>query len=147
MLLLITKFALKWWGFGSIFYIKYKIVCLRCKCYLNIMLPLQLYCGQDTCQFKHSYFLLSLLIVYLQYCDLWCVFQTRVLKSDFARYNVDDDEAEALDSDENGWKIIHTDVFRFPPHKNLFCAILGNVFKCYSSCSGKKNHIFPWLYW
>lgn len=50
---------------------------------------------------------------------------TRVLKSDFARYNVDDDEAEALDSDENGWKIIHTDVFRFPPHKNLFCAILG----------------------
>lgn len=80
---------------------------------------------------------------------LWSlsVFQTRVLKSDFARYNVDDDEAEALDSDENGWKIIHTDVFRFPPHKNLFCAILGNVFKCYSSCSGKKNHIFPWLYW
>ena len=52
-------------------------------------------------------------------------FQTRVLKSDFARYNVDDDEAEALDSDENGWKIIHTDVFRFPPQKNLFCAILG----------------------
>lgn len=54
-----------------------------------------------------------------------CFFQTRVLKSDFARYNVDDDEAEALDSDENGWKIIHTDVFRFPPQKNLFCAILG----------------------
>ena len=55
----------------------------------------------------------------------WFFFQTRVLKSDFARYNVDDDEAEALDSDENGWKIIHTDVFRFPPQKNLFCAILG----------------------
>lgn len=56
---------------------------------------------------------------------------------------MDDDEAEALDSDENGWKIIHTDVFRFPPHKNLFCAILGNVFKCYSSCSGKKITYSP----
>ncbi|XP_041361751.1 transmembrane 9 superfamily member 1-like [Gigantopelta aegis] len=50
---------------------------------------------------------------------------TRVLKSDFARYNMDDEESEDLDQDDNGWKIIHTDVFRFPPHKKLFCAILG----------------------
>ena len=32
---------------------------------------------------------------------------------------------EDLDQEENGWKIIHTDVFRYPPQKNLFCAILG----------------------
>jgi transmembrane 9 superfamily protein 1 len=57
--------------------------------------------------------------------NLIMLFQTRVLKSDFARYNVDDEDGEDLDSDENGWKIIHTDVFRFPPQKNLFCAILG----------------------
>ncbi|XP_060573634.1 transmembrane 9 superfamily member 1-like [Ruditapes philippinarum] len=50
---------------------------------------------------------------------------TRVLKSDFARYNVDEEDIEDLDQEENGWKIIHTDVFRYPPHKNLFCAILG----------------------
>ncbi|XP_052763793.1 transmembrane 9 superfamily member 1-like isoform X2 [Mya arenaria] len=50
---------------------------------------------------------------------------TRVLKSDFARYNVDDEESEELDQEDNGWKIIHTDVFRFPAYKNLFCAILG----------------------
>uniref|UniRef100_T1ITP6 Transmembrane 9 superfamily member n=1 Tax=Strigamia maritima TaxID=126957 RepID=T1ITP6_STRMM len=49
----------------------------------------------------------------------------RVLKNDFARYNMDDDDAEDMDNDEYGWKIIHTDVFRFPPNKNLFCAILG----------------------
>ncbi|WAR18015.1 TM9S1-like protein, partial [Mya arenaria] len=51
--------------------------------------------------------------------------ETRVLKSDFARYNVDDEESEELDQEDNGWKIIHTDVFRFPAYKNLFCAILG----------------------
>ena len=47
-----------------------------------------------------------------------------MLKNDFARYNMDEEEEE-LDNDDNGWKIIHTDVFRFPPHKTLFCAILG----------------------
>ncbi|XP_046560989.1 transmembrane 9 superfamily member 1-like [Haliotis rubra] len=50
---------------------------------------------------------------------------TRVLKSDFARYNLDEDDSEDLDQDDNGWKIIQTDVFRFPAAKNLFCAILG----------------------
>lgn len=49
---------------------------------------------------------------------------TRVLKNDFAKSNMDPDE-EDLDVDDNGWKIIHTDVFRFPPHKSLFCAVLG----------------------
>lgn len=52
-------------------------------------------------------------------------FQMRVLKNDFARYNLDDDEADELDQEENGWKIVHTDVFRFPPYKSLLCSILG----------------------
>lgn len=30
-----------------------------------------------------------------------------------------------LDQGDNGWKIIHTDVFRFPPYKSLLCAVLG----------------------
>ncbi|KAL5014817.1 hypothetical protein ScPMuIL_009087 [Solemya velum] len=50
---------------------------------------------------------------------------TRILKSDFARYNMDEEETEDMDQDDNGWKIIHTDVFRFPAYKSLFCAILG----------------------
>ncbi len=57
-------------------------------------------------------------------------FQTRVLKNDFARYNMDDEDPEELDNDDNGWKIIHTDVFRFPPYKNLFCAVLGRKVLC-----------------
>jgi transmembrane 9 superfamily protein 1 len=74
----------------------------------------------------------------LQFCTVYTkacfsVFQTRVLKSDFARYNLgEDDDSEDLDQDDNGWKIIQTDVFRFPPCKNLFCAILGrySLFAC-----------------
>lgn len=30
-----------------------------------------------------------------------------------------------LDQGDNGWKIIHTDVFRFPPYRSLLCAVLG----------------------
>ncbi|XP_029436885.1 transmembrane 9 superfamily member 1 [Rhinatrema bivittatum] len=49
----------------------------------------------------------------------------RVLKSDLARYNLDEDAGEDFDQGDNGWKIIHTDVFRFPPYKSLLCAVLG----------------------
>jgi len=49
--------------------------------------------------------------------------QSRVLKNDFDRYN---DDLEGDDDQEDiGWKIIHTDVFRFPAYKSLFCAVLG----------------------
>ena len=51
--------------------------------------------------------------------------QMRVLRNDFARYNLADDEADELDQDDYGWKIINTDVFRFPPHKSLLCAVIG----------------------
>ncbi|XP_053477406.1 transmembrane 9 superfamily member 1 [Ictalurus furcatus] len=50
----------------------------------------------------------------------------RVLKNDFARYNVEEDgSCDDLDQGDNGWKIIHTDVFRFPSNKSLLCAVLG----------------------
>ncbi|XP_062520394.1 transmembrane 9 superfamily member 1-like [Corticium candelabrum] len=51
----------------------------------------------------------------------------RVLRKDFSRYNVAEvgGDDEDLDQDGYGWKIIHADVFRFPPHKSLFCSILG----------------------
>ncbi|XP_061877222.1 transmembrane 9 superfamily member 1 [Entelurus aequoreus] len=50
----------------------------------------------------------------------------RVLRNDFARYNATEEAGcDDLDQGDNGWKIIHTDVFRFPPYKSLLCAILG----------------------
>ncbi|GFS76173.1 transmembrane 9 superfamily member, partial [Nephila pilipes] len=52
------------------------------------------------------------------------VILTRILRNDFARYNGDIDDIENLECDEYGWKIIRGDIFRFPPYKSLFCAIL-----------------------
>ena len=44
----------------------------------------------------------------------------------FCRYNVEEEGGcEDMDQGDNGWKIIHTDVFRFPPYKSLLCAVLG----------------------
>lgn len=61
---------------------------------------------------------------YKNYVVSVCDFQTRVLRNDFARYNVDEED-DVMDEEDNGWKIIHTDVFRFPACKSLFSSILG----------------------
>eukprot|EP01087_Luapelamoeba_hula_P002630 TRINITY_DN1230_c0_g1_i1.p1 TRINITY_DN1230_c0_g1~~TRINITY_DN1230_c0_g1_i1.p1 ORF type:complete len:586 (-),score=78.46 TRINITY_DN1230_c0_g1_i1:63-1820(-) len=45
----------------------------------------------------------------------------RVLRSDYKRYNNEED----MDEEDYGWKLIHGDVFRFPPQANLFCAFVG----------------------
>lgn len=47
----------------------------------------------------------------------------RVLKNDFVKYSVDDEDPE--DQEESGWKFVHGDVFRFPPGRSLFCAFAG----------------------
>eukprot|EP00051_Salpingoeca_urceolata_P001614 m.42431 g.42431 ORF g.42431 m.42431 type:complete len:600 (+) comp11544_c0_seq1:4586-6385(+) len=56
------------------------------------------------------------------------IIMARVLSRDFVRYSNEEEDLE-LESDlvdDHGWKIIHTDVFRFPPYKALLCALLGN---------------------
>ncbi len=50
-----------------------------------------------------------------------------MLRNDFARYNLTDDESEDIDQDDFGWKIISTDVFRYPPHKSILSAVLGEL--------------------
>lgn len=47
----------------------------------------------------------------------------RVLKNDFVKYTRDDEDPEELE--ESGWKHVHGDVFRFPPQRSLFCALVG----------------------
>lgn len=44
----------------------------------------------------------------------------RILKSDYNRYEKDPEGDE-----DYGWKLIHGDVFRFPPFKSVFSAFLG----------------------
>ncbi|KFM26763.1 Putative phagocytic receptor 1b [Auxenochlorella protothecoides] len=47
----------------------------------------------------------------------------RVLKNDFVKYSRDDEDPD--DAEESGWKFVHGDVFRFPPARSLFCALVG----------------------
>ena len=50
-----------------------------------------------------------------------------MLNKDFAKYAREDDDADLEDDlqEDQGWKNLHTDVFRYPPYKSLLCAILG----------------------
>ncbi len=48
----------------------------------------------------------------------------RVIKNDFTRYMRADEDEEAGE-EETGWKLIHGDVFRPPPHLSLFSAFVG----------------------
>uniref|UniRef100_A0A7S3AAW2 Transmembrane 9 superfamily member n=7 Tax=Rhodosorus marinus TaxID=101924 RepID=A0A7S3AAW2_9RHOD len=55
----------------------------------------------------------------------------RTVNRDFARYSasvdVEDLEHDELmvEEDERGWRIVKSDVFRFPQYKELFCAVVG----------------------
>ncbi|CBY36864.1 unnamed protein product [Oikopleura dioica] len=50
----------------------------------------------------------------------------RLLNTDFSRYNKEDSlDDELAIEDECGWKVIHTEVFRFPRYISLLSAILG----------------------
>eukprot|EP00002_Diphylleia_rotans_P005416 TRINITY_DN14542_c0_g1_i1.p1 TRINITY_DN14542_c0_g1~~TRINITY_DN14542_c0_g1_i1.p1 ORF type:complete len:594 (+),score=123.19 TRINITY_DN14542_c0_g1_i1:59-1840(+) len=47
----------------------------------------------------------------------------RVLKNDLVRYSKLDEESD--EQDDYGWKLVHGDVFRFPPQKSLFASLVG----------------------
>jgi len=52
----------------------------------------------------------------------------RILRKDLARYEASlaKDAEDPLDGElEYGWKLIHGDVFRFPPYRSFFCAFIG----------------------
>ncbi|EFA76586.1 TM9 protein B [Heterostelium album PN500] len=82
----------------------------------------------------NSFFLVVLLTGFLS------IIIMRILKNDYSRYSKADDEEDELslttlndiiidaifiDQEDYGWKLIHGDVFRFPPYKNLFSALYG----------------------
>lgn len=55
----------------------------------------------------------------------------RTLRKDYARYSKDDDleDLERDLGDEYGWKQVHGDVFRPPPHGLLFCSLIGTGYQ------------------
>ncbi|EGG15974.1 TM9 protein B [Cavenderia fasciculata] len=67
----------------------------------------------------NSFFLVILLTGFLS------IIIMKILKNDYSRYSKTDDEEEGDYQEDYGWKLIHGEVFRFPPHKNLFSAFYG----------------------
>ncbi len=66
----------------------------------------------------NSFVLVLLLTAFL------AIILMRILKKDFSKYmEIDEDE---LTEEETGWKMIHGDVFRCPPHISIFAAFMGS---------------------
>lgn len=67
--------------------------------------------------------------LHIYYCSYFysILFQFRVVRNDLSRYNEGLSDAEKEDKLDNGWKVVHGDVFRFPKWANLFCAVLGKI--------------------
>lgn len=53
----------------------------------------------------------------------------RTLRRDIARYNSDESIDDMME--ETGWKLVHGDVFRPPPKRMLFAAVIGSGIQVY----------------
>lgn len=71
----------------------------------------------------HWLSVINSLILVLLLIGFVTVILFRILKKDFARYNLEDEEAD--EDADNGWKTVHNDVFRPPRHKCFFSATVG----------------------
>ncbi|KYQ88887.1 hypothetical protein DLAC_10696 [Tieghemostelium lacteum] len=78
----------------------------------------------------NSFFLVILLTSFL------AIILVKILKNDFSRYAKFDDEEESDYQEDYGWKLLHGEVFRFPPYKNLFSAFYGNGWQFITIVSG-----------
>ena len=81
----------------------------------------------DESFFEHRIHWVSVLNSFMMVFVLACIVLMvllRTLRADWARYNMDvEDDAELRD--ESGWKQVHGDVFRVPPHHVFLCALVG----------------------
>ncbi|PIA59057.1 hypothetical protein AQUCO_00400130v1 [Aquilegia coerulea] len=76
----------------------------------------------DTLQI-HWYSIINSIVIVVLLAGLLSTLFIRNLRNDLLKYSNEDEEA---DKEEVGWKHLHGDVFRYPPHTSLFCAIMGS---------------------
>ncbi len=71
-----------------------------------------------------------MMVVFL--CGLVSLILMRVLRSDYARYSVEEDidDIDRIES-ETGWKQVHNDVFRAPPFFELYAALVGTGYQLF----------------
>jgi len=80
---------------------------------------LYLYMGDDQI---HWFSIINSLAIVLLLTGIVAMIMMRTLRRDFNRYNEQDKEDL---QEESGWKLVHADVLRPPPHPILLCASLG----------------------
>lgn len=73
----------------------------------------------------HWLSIVNSLMIVLFLTGMVAMIMMRTLHRDFRRYNELDQE-EDNQQEETGWKLVHGDVFRPPPHGGLFAVLVGS---------------------
>ncbi|XP_014677964.1 PREDICTED: transmembrane 9 superfamily member 4-like [Priapulus caudatus] len=73
----------------------------------------------------HWFSIVNSLVVVFFLSGILTMIIVRTLRRDIAKYNRDDDIVDDT-LEETGWKLVHGDVFRPPPHPKLFSALVGS---------------------
>eukprot|EP01061_Rhynchopus_euleeides_P013968 TRINITY_DN2423_c0_g2_i1.p1 TRINITY_DN2423_c0_g2~~TRINITY_DN2423_c0_g2_i1.p1 ORF type:complete len:639 (+),score=267.37 TRINITY_DN2423_c0_g2_i1:182-2098(+) len=71
----------------------------------------------------HWFAIINSLLVVILLSVIVAIILLRALHKDFNRYN--DYENEEEQQEETGWKLVHTEVFRKPPHALWLCVYVG----------------------
>ncbi|KAF6165948.1 hypothetical protein GIB67_012845 [Kingdonia uniflora] len=72
----------------------------------------------------HWFSIINSIAIIVLLVGLFSTLFLRTLKNDLKKCS-NEDEDEDTEKEELSWKNLHGDVFRFPPHTSLFCAILA----------------------
>ena len=76
----------------------------------------------------HYFAILNSIMMVLFLSGLVVLILVRTIKSDYAKYNIDETELPTLGdsaADDSGWKLVHGDVFRYPRSLALYVAMVG----------------------
>ena len=65
------------------------------------------------------------LVLVIVLAGLVALIITRTLRNDYQRYLQLEDMDVEEQEEERGWKLLHADVFRYPPYPSVFAAVLG----------------------
>lgn len=77
----------------------------------------------------HWFSIINSVVVVFFLSGILTMIMVRTLRRDIAKYNKDDDLDEAIE--ETGWKLVHGDVFRPPPHSKLLTSFIGAGIQVY----------------
>ncbi|CAB3408173.1 unnamed protein product [Caenorhabditis bovis] len=81
----------------------------------------------------HWFSILNSIVVVLSLSGFLSVTIVRTVRRDIAHYNRDDEEDDTFE--ETGWKLVHGDVFRPPPHQMILVNMVGTGIQLIGMCA------------